>query len=112
MAKAIALAIFPPILLCLPADFFDHGADLCLFTRLSGMNCWGCGLTRACMHLIHLDLGMALTYNKISFIVLPILSGLTLQEFLKSVRQYKAAIRQEKDPGSAGKAENPEMPVH
>lgn len=90
MAKAFVLAIFPIVLLCLPADFFDSGRDICLLTILSGYHCWGCGLTRACMHLIHLDLGIALTYNKMSFVVLPILCGLVFQEFFKAVKQYQS----------------------
>jgi hypothetical protein len=91
MTKAIALVIFPLVLLILPATFFDNGGPMCLFTLLSGYECWGCGLTRACMHLIHLDGAKALAYNKISFVVLPILSILLLKEFIATVKQYRSA---------------------
>jgi hypothetical protein len=89
LAKAIALAIFPIVLLVLPANFFDSGPELCLFTRLSGFHCPGCGMTRACMHLIHFDLGWALTYNKMSFVVLPMLCYMLLKEFLMTIKKYK-----------------------
>ncbi len=84
-AKAIVLALFPITLLLLPATFFDKGRDICLFTILSGYKCWGCGITRACMHMIHLDFKTAEQYNKLVFIVLPILCGLLLAEFLRTI---------------------------
>lgn len=98
LAKAIALAIFPLALLFLPSNFFDNGPELCLFSRISGYHCPGCGMTRACMHLIHLDLGWALTYNKMSFVVLPMLSVLLLKDFIKTIKQYKSAITQKETP--------------
>ena len=91
-AKAIVLAVFPLVLLILPVNFFDSGSELCLFTRLSGYHCYGCGMTRACMHLIHLDPQPAWDLNKISFIVLPMLCYLLLQEFyntLHTIRKYR-----------------------
>jgi hypothetical protein len=86
IAKASVLAIFPLVLLVLPAHFFDHGTDICLFTLLSGYSCWGCGITRACMHLIHLDFAAASNYNKLSFVVLPILCGLLVDDFRKTMK--------------------------
>ncbi len=98
LAKAIALAIFPIALLILPGNFFDGGPELCLFTRLSGYHCPGCGMTRACMHLTHLDLGWALTYNKMSLVVLPMLSVLLLKDFIKTIKQYKSAVTKNETP--------------
>jgi Protein of unknown function (DUF2752) len=89
MAKAIVLAIFPLVLLLLPADFFDRGPDVCVFTLLSGYHCWGCGITRGCMHLIHLQWQKAYDYNKLTFIVLPILCGLVVADFRKSILRYR-----------------------
>lgn len=90
MTKIFILVIFPFILLALPANTFDQGHyTICIFKLLSGTECFACGLTRACMHLIHLDFAKAAYYNKISFIVLPILCGLLVTEILKTWRQYK-----------------------
>jgi len=97
LAKAIALAIFPLILLILPLDFFDRGQDICLFTKLSGYHCWGCGMTRACMHLIHLDWRQAEQYNSKCFIVLPILSGLLVVDFRKAILKYRAIKKVENE---------------
>jgi len=89
IAKASVLAIFPFVLLLLPVTTFDNGRDVCLFTILSGYHCWGCGMTRACMHLIHLDLAGALSYNKLAFIVLPILCFLLVKDFLDTLSKIR-----------------------
>ncbi len=89
IAKAIALAIFPIILLVLPKDAFDKGPDICLFTLISGYHCWGCGMTRGCMHLIHLDFQTAWDYNARVYIVLPILCSLLLVDFIKTIKKIR-----------------------
>lgn len=66
----------PVTLLILPADYFDSGESLCLSVRLFGMECYACGMTRAVMHLIHLDINSAAYYNVLSFLVLPLGAGL------------------------------------
>jgi hypothetical protein len=62
----------PFLLVFLPANYFDKGESICLSVYLFDIQCLGCGLTRAVMHLIHLDFTEAWNYNKISFIILPI----------------------------------------
>jgi hypothetical protein len=71
--KLILLILIPITLLILPANFFDNGKSVCLSVMLLDIECYGCGITRAIMHLIHFDLEEALYYNTLSFIVLPIL---------------------------------------
>lgn len=95
--------MFPLVLLLLPANFFDSGPDICLFTLATGFHCPGCGMTRACMHLIHLDYVPALYLNKKAFVVLPILCVLLLVDFIKTIKrirnydQYLAAAREERE---------------
>lgn len=81
--------MFPLVLLILPVNFFDDGPELCLFTRLSGIKCPGCGMTRACMHIIHLDFVPALNYNKVAFVVLPVLCVLLVVELFKTIKIIK-----------------------
>ena len=64
--------ITPFILILLPADYFDSGKSICLSVRLAGIKCYACGLTRAIMHLLHLELNTAWLYNKLSFLILPL----------------------------------------
>ena len=69
------------MLIVLPADFFDTGESVCLSVRFFDLTCYGCGLTRAIHHLIHLDFETAYTYNKLSVIVLPVLLIVGIGEF-------------------------------
>lgn len=73
-------------LVLLPASFFDDGRSLCLFTALSGYRCYACGMTRALMHLIHLDVAAAWRYNPLSFVVLPLLLFVTGRWYVREVR--------------------------
>jgi hypothetical protein len=91
MTKIAILVIFPFILLLLPKTLFDHSHyTLCIVQFMSGKDCVSCGLTRACMHLIHLDFKAAAYFNKISFIVLPILCGLLIAELYQTIKAYRA----------------------
>ena len=49
------LLLIPMVLLVLPADFFDSGRTVCLSVILFNKTCYGCGITRAVDHLIHLE---------------------------------------------------------
>lgn len=89
IAKAFALAMFPLVLILLPANTFDSGPEMCLFTIATGIHCPGCGMTRACMHLIHLDTVPALEYNKVAFVVLPILCILLARDFLQTLKRIR-----------------------
>jgi hypothetical protein len=76
LLKGVAIIFWiaiPFILLILPADQFDQGVVICPSKCLLNLDCPGCGLTRATMHLIHFHFTTAWNYNKISFVVFPIL---------------------------------------
>lgn len=91
MTKMIILVIVPLCLLVMPAYSFDNGHyTICLLKIITGKDCWGCGLSRACMHLIHFDFAKASFYNKMSFVVLPILIGLYIGVLLKEYRKYRS----------------------
>jgi hypothetical protein len=88
--KISGYLLVPLILLFLPADFFDKGQSLCLSKLLAGVECYGCGMTRAIMHLIHLDFKGASEFNKLAFVSFPVLSFLWLQGFRKDYNQFRA----------------------
>lgn len=80
--KVGVLVVIPLVLLLLPANYFDEGQSICLSVLLFEQECMGCGMTRACMHLIHGDFHIAAQFNKLSFVVLPLLSLYWLHLFL------------------------------
>jgi hypothetical protein len=89
IAKTSGYVLLPLVLLLLPADFFDQGPSLCLSKLLAGIECYGCGMTRAIMHLIHLDVRGAAGFNKLCFIVFPVLGFLWVQWFLKDYKRLQ-----------------------
>lgn len=67
----LLLLATPFILWLLPANFFDSegGIILCPSRRFFNIECFGCGMTRAIMHLHHLDFENAAFYNTGSFLI-------------------------------------------
>ena len=81
--------ISPVILIILPADFFDNGKTICLSVFFFNIECFGCGITRAIQHLIHFEFEIAASFNKLSFIVLPVLIIVIIQDLIKQFKLYK-----------------------
>jgi len=77
-----AVVTAPFILLLLPVDYFDTGDSICLSKVLAGIECYGCGMTRAVMHFVHFDFAGAWMFNKLSFLVVPMLFPLWVKSLL------------------------------
>ena len=88
-ARLLFFVAIPLILLILPADFFDEGPPMCLSVILLKRECLGCGMTRAIMHLIHLEFNEAAYYNLGSFVVFPILAFFWAKWFWTDVKKLK-----------------------
>jgi len=78
--------IVPLVLLLLPASYFDTGKPKCLSILLTGEECYGCGMTRAIMHLIHFDASEAVYHHPLVLIVFPLLAFLWARYFWQDVR--------------------------
>jgi len=63
ISAAVVLYRFDPA----TARFYPH----CVFHDLTGLQCPGCGTTRALHHLLHGDVAGALRLNAMLFVVLP-----------------------------------------
>jgi len=48
----------------------------CLIKKTTGISCPGCGMTRALLALVRLDVSAALYYHPLVFFLLPVLTGL------------------------------------
>ena len=81
----------PVIFLILPAGYFDEGESICPSKRFFDIECLGCGMTRAVMHLIHFDFDSALYYNSLSFAVAPTLAILWLKWTWDAWKKVKLA---------------------
>lgn len=86
----IALLAFPLILWLMPSDSFDQtGVELCPSKAFFNVECPGCGLTRATMHLHHLEWQDALYYNYGIVIIYPALVAVWLWWLNKARLRHK-----------------------
>jgi hypothetical protein len=85
--KLAFFVITPMVFLLLPATYFDEGEATCPSKRFFDIECIGCGMTRAIMHLIHLDLESAIYFNYGSIIVAPILAFLWIRWTIQAARE-------------------------
>jgi hypothetical protein len=70
----LVLVVSPLVLWLLPADFFNDGNGLsCPSESLLGIECLGCGMTRAVMHFHHFDFTEAVYYNLGVVVIYPFL---------------------------------------
>lgn len=69
---AVALAVLGAAAVLTPAALLQV-APRCLFSLLLDSTCWGCGMTRASMSLLHGDVAAAWQLNRGSLLVLPLL---------------------------------------
>ena len=77
------LIVIPGLFALAPIDQFDSGETVCLSRVFFDLECWGCGMTRALKHLICFDFEGAWGFNKLSFLVLPILTFGWAKEVLR-----------------------------
>lgn len=89
MVYTVGLLLLPFVLMILPVSFFDNGQSVCLSVLLFNKQCYGCGMTRAIQHIIHLDFRTAYSLNKISFIVFPLLLTVWFGEIRRIYKKIK-----------------------
>jgi len=80
----VGLIAIPITLWILPVDHFDDGTSISIFA-LFGVEdfVYSTGMTRSIQHLMHFDFAGAAEYNKLGFIVLPLLFMLWLKLLMK-----------------------------
>ncbi|MFN9582595.1 MAG: DUF2752 domain-containing protein [Bacteroidota bacterium] len=86
---AIGFPVAFIILLVLPADYFNTGQSVCLSVVLFDTTCYGCGMTRAIMHIIHFDFATAWEFNPLAFLVFPLASYVLFKKWWDSIRAFK-----------------------
>ena len=55
----------------------------CLINKIFGINCWGCGLTTAFIHILRLEFVEAFNSNWLIIIVFPSIIFFTLNNLIK-----------------------------
>lgn len=84
---SIALAFFVLSVLLKSANIIDITLP-CLSKSLLDIECPGCGITTACVHIAHGNLAMAYESNFLVFIILPIALVLLVLDYKKFHKSY------------------------
>lgn len=69
---------------------------ICIYKRITGHECWGCGTRHAMYEIMNLEFIKAFNHNKLSFIIFGILVYLWFKYIFKEVNTIRKMM-QKKD---------------
>lgn len=84
--KIGAYIVTPIFLFILPSTYFDHGQSISLFELIGVEGYYSKGITKACMHMLHFDFKGAAEYNKLVFVVLPLIAIVWIASLIREIR--------------------------
>ena len=87
--KSLILLFLPLAIYIIPYEWWFTGESFCLYKLLFGIECWGCGITRACIAALYGNFNDALIYHPAVFIVLPILIGVWIKHLWLELKYKK-----------------------
>ena len=90
---ALGIALIGVAALAVP-DLLIRATPHCLISLLLDDVCWGCGITRATVALLHGKFAVAWGFNKLVFFVLPMLMYLYVKHLHTVWRKYAPAHTQ------------------
>ena len=85
----IGALILPFFLIMLSFFVFENGYSICLFKNVFGIECPGCGMTRAVFSLLQGDMSKAYHFNKGVYLVFPILSYVLLKNIIRFIMELR-----------------------
>ena len=71
--KGIGLLLLPILFYFIPVSKLNGQHTICLFKNITGYECYGCGMTRAVLSVLHFDFHTAFCYNRLVVFVFPLL---------------------------------------
>ncbi len=80
--KSWIIAGLPFGLYVIPKSNLLYGHSLCLFSNVFGVECWGCGITRAVVSAMYLDFDGAWGYNNFVFVIIPLILYLWVKSLI------------------------------
>lgn len=83
--KGTGILLIPVALYFVPIDSLDRQHSICLFKNIFGIDCYGCGMTRAILSALHFHFDNAFNYNKLFVIILPLLVYFWTMTFIKQL---------------------------
>jgi len=83
--------LLPFLLSMVSLDKLESKHSICLVKNLFGVECYGCGITKAIIACVQLDFTRAFNYNKLIVIVMPLIVYLSVKEIVKSVKMLRVS---------------------
>lgn len=65
---------------------------ICIFYKITGLYCPGCGMTRCAVSLLHGDFYQAFRYNALAFVLVPIILVYTINKAYKFIVQKEYSL--------------------
>ena len=87
--RAVAVALLPLLIYLVPERWIMQGHTLCLVHNLFGVECWGCGMTRAFFSLMYGRIGQAWEYNPLITVVFPLLLWIWCKEVWQTFKKTR-----------------------
>lgn len=81
------------LLYCIPINA-EELSTLCIIKKITGKQCWNCGMTRAFLSVLHLDFKAAYQFNYKVIIVFPFTIGIYLQSWYKYIFKKGGVINE------------------
>jgi len=89
ICKICVLFLLPFLLSMVSLDKLESRHSICLVKNLFGVECYGCGITKAIIACVQLDFTRAFNYNKLIVIVMPLIIFLSVKEVVKNVKMLR-----------------------
>ncbi|MDR1090755.1 MAG: DUF2752 domain-containing protein [Prevotella sp.] len=85
--KLFIITFAPVVLFFIPVAWLNRQHSICLYKNITGHDCFGCGITRAVLSVLHFDFGTAFHYNKMVVIVFPLLVYIWVNKIVKLIKE-------------------------
>jgi hypothetical protein len=86
ICKLNGLFLLPFLFSFVSLDKLDGKQSICLFKNIFGIDCYGCGITKAIISAIQLDFIRAFNYNKLIIVVMPLIIYLWVKEIIRRAK--------------------------
>ena len=80
------LLFMPFILPFISLDWLESKNTICIYTNLTGANCFGCGITKSIVATTQFDFFRAFSYNKLVVVIAPLLLFVWLKRWFKFIK--------------------------